>query len=304
MPIDRASLVGLAVWVFSFVTWGSAVSGAGWIVVLLIFSCAVLMPISLGLVPGDPLSKWTKWAMVVAALAVVVSFRREAGPQSAMLILPWLAVCGWMAFRAALNSWRVRGSLTALTLQSARGFPFVGAAWLLASRAGWLPFGFDPLIVLLTAAHFHHAGFTLPILAGKVSEALPGCWSRLTCATVLAGVPLVAAGITATHFGVLAWVEPVAVSLVFIGSVSVAVLHVKLALVKPRSGVLPRLFWGLAAISHAVAMALALGFGLRSLLPALALPMPQMWAIHGSLNAFGFGFLGLSGWLLTQSRSH
>ena len=43
-------------------------------------------------------------------------------------------------------------------------------------------------------------------------------------------------------------------------------------------------------------MLLALGFGLRQFMPTLALPMPQMWAVHGSLNAFGFGLLGLLGW--------
>jgi uncharacterized protein YhhL (DUF1145 family) len=43
-------------------------------------------------------------------------------------------------------------------------------------------------------------------------------------------------------------------------------------------------------------MLLALGFGLRYLVPSLALPMPQMWAIHGSLNAFVFGLFGLLAW--------
>ncbi|MCB1210730.1 MAG: YndJ family transporter, partial [Verrucomicrobiales bacterium] len=210
----------------------------------------------------------------------------------------WFAICGWMALRAASYCWRVGGSVSQLTLQSARCFPLVGAAWLLANRAGWMPFGFDALIVLLTAAHFHHAGFTLPLLAGKVSQTSPGRWSRATCFAVLAGVPLVAAGITATHFGLLPWLEPVAVALVVAGSLSAAALHLRLSLSTSRFGKWPRLLWAIAATSHIAAMALALGFGLRTWFPALALPMPQMWAIHGSLNAFGFGFLGLSAWAL------
>lgn len=44
------------------------------------------------------------------------------------------------------------------------------------------------------------------------------------------------------------------------------------------------------------AMLLALGFGLRYVIPDFALTMPQMWAIHGTLNAFGFGMCGLHAW--------
>jgi hypothetical protein len=44
------------------------------------------------------------------------------------------------------------------------------------------------------------------------------------------------------------------------------------------------------------AMILAMGFGLRHVAPNWALTMPQMWMIHGSLNAFGFGLCGLLAW--------
>ena len=55
------------------------------------------------------------------------------------------------------------------------------------------------------------------------------------------------------------------------------------------------------AFHHQVLM--ALGFGLRLIQPEWALPMPQMWAIHGSQNAFGFGLCGLLSWRTLAARS-
>ena len=74
-----------------------------------------------------------------------------------------------------------------------------------------------------------------------------------------------------------------------------AISQVRLGFAGAASG-WPRLAFVISGMSLLVAMLLALGFGLRYLFPALALPMPQMWAIHGSLNAFGFGLFGLLAW--------
>ena len=274
---------------------------------LLVFACAVMMPLSLGLVPGDSGGLGLRLAMLVGVGAIIASFLCDVGVLAALLVVPWLGICAWLAGSVFLR-WLRFGvpSTTVLALDSARVFPLVGAAWLLANRAGWMPFGFDALIVLLTAAHFHHAGFTLPLLAGRVAMALPGRWAVGTCMGVLAGVPSVAFGITATHFRVLPWLEPLAVTLVASGSVSVAVLQLKLAAMRGYSCRV-HMFWVLSSVCHLAAMLLALGFGLSSWFPAFALPMPQMWAIHGSLNAFGFGMAGILGWISSaqpDSKSH
>lgn len=61
------------------------------------------------------------------------------------------------------------------------------------------PWGFNPLTVLLTAAHFHHASFTLPLIAGLNAQAEPCRWNLRSCYAILAGMPLVAVGINCTH---------------------------------------------------------------------------------------------------------
>ncbi|HEY8077930.1 MAG TPA: YndJ family transporter, partial [Labilithrix sp.] len=78
----------------------------------------------------------------------------------------------------------------------------IGAAWLFASRAAMKPLGFEEPIVLFTAAHFHYAGFAAPVVLGGVgrlaSDAAPRAY-RVAAASVCAGVPLTAIGITTTH---------------------------------------------------------------------------------------------------------
>lgn len=280
-----------------------------WIHALLLFSLLVLMPLGRGLLPGNKAGasgRVEDIAAVLAGLSLLTPpvpptalFDAAAGhlvPAAFLLSLPWLAVRLYRAHRV-LEGWLTAGppDLARLTLNGAQVFPAIGAAWLVAHRAGWTPWHFNPLIVLLTAAHFHHAGFTLPLIAGLQARAHPGRLTRGTCLALLAGVPLVAAGITCTHFGVLPRLEPLAVAVLVLGAIGVAFVQLIRGL-RRTADCRTRLGFLVSGASLLVAMLLALGFGLRSLVPELALPLPRMWQIHGSLNAFGFGLLGLLAW--------
>ncbi|NJN44183.1 MAG: YndJ family transporter [Anaerolineae bacterium] len=80
--------------------------------------------------------------------------------------------------------------------------------WLLASRLGANPLGFTEPIILLTAIHFHFAGFAAPIIAGLVGRELakPKSFGRETswismgypivAVIIILGPTLVAVGIT------------------------------------------------------------------------------------------------------------
>ena len=246
---------------------------------------AYLLGLSLLVRPVDP---WV-W------MADDPSIRRIV-PLGFLLSVPWL----WIRAHAAIPvvvGWLRSGipNHGRLCLESARVFPAIGAAWLVANRANWTPWGFDPLIVLLTAAHFHHAGFTLQLMAGLHAKARPGCWTRFSCVAIMLGVPLVAVGITCTHFGVLKFVEPFGVTVLVLGALGVAVSQVWRGLERQHT-IWTRLGFFISGASLFAAMVLALGFGLRYLIPNFALTMPQMWAIHGTLNAFGFGLCGILAW--------
>ncbi|HCN29895.1 MAG TPA: hypothetical protein DIT64_14370 [Verrucomicrobiales bacterium] len=286
---------------------------------LLLFSPMVLMPLGRRLFGGSS-SGQTPWIEIFAALCLGLSllFRpvdprvvfeddsisRRVVPAGFFLALPWLAVRSWSGV-VVLRRWRHEGfgGLGHACVALAQVFPAIGAAWLVAHRANWTPWNFDPLIVLLTAAHFHHAGLTLPLIAGLNARANPGRLTSASCAAVLAGVPLVAAGITCAHFGMLPLLEPLGVMVLVAGAMGVAASQL-LTGVASRGGMRWRtraafLFSGACLI---VAMILALSFGLRYLFPRLALTMPQMWMIHGSLNTFGFGLCGILAWRSLAGR--
>lgn len=239
---------------------------------------------------------------MAACAGLVLSFLLPAGLAAAAAAGPWLGLRAALAAHV-VGRWRGRvprdGGV--LIADSAILFPVVGAAWLVAARAGWSPMGFAPLVVLLTAAHFHHAGFSLPLLAGWCAQAGGGGYARGACWLVLAGVPLVAAGITTTHFGVLPWVEQVAVLVLAGGAIGVAVAQMRQA---GRAGVpaLARALFMLSGLSLLVAMLLALAYGLRTWLPVPGPGMPFMWAVHGTLNTLGTGLGGFLAWRLAAAR--
>lgn len=278
-PTGMQKMLLTFMWGFVLVPPGSgAMTQDYWIISLLTFAILILMSIE----------RKFGWFETTAALLVSFSLCVPSGGGAAWMAVPWLLIRSWLAIKAMRKP-------TNFCLTCSRVFPAIGAAWLVAHRANWTPWNFDPLIVLLTAAHFHHAGFTLPLMAGLNAKARPSWLTQSSCIAILAGVPLVAAGITCTHFGVMKFVEPVGVTILFAGALGVAVAQIQRGVEKER-GIMTRVGFVVSGASLLVAMLLALGFGLRSVLPNLALTMPQMWMMHGTLNAFGFGWCGILAW--------
>ncbi|MFM7607075.1 MAG: YndJ family transporter [Prosthecobacter sp.] len=274
--------------------WRSQISA--WVVSLLMLSPLLLIQIGERFRLG--ISGWSKMAAphTIATTLLAMAFMNPPSMISAVCAMPWLFIRLSIAFSLMLN-WRqlLVQKPGQVCFDLAFIFPAVGAAWLVAHRANWTPWNFDPLIVLLTAAHFHHAGFTLPLMAGLNAKASPGIWTQFSCAAILAGVPLVAVGIMCTHFGVLRFVEPFSVTILVLGALGVAVSQMRRGF-EMKHAKWVRVCFVVSGASLLSAMLLAMGFGLRHVVPNWALTMPQMWMIHGTLNAFGFGLCGLLAW--------
>lgn len=271
---------------------------ASLVVIFLLFSMLVLIPLARP-TRGRKQALEEFWAVVLAA----ESFCFEASGGTALMVAGWLIIT-WRRASTSLLAWQRAGQRDAgsLCLVAADVGPAVGAAWLMAHRANWTPWGFDPLIVLLTAAHFHHAGFTLPWMAGLNAQAKPGRWTSFSSSAVLLGVPIVAVGITCTHFGIFRFVESLGVLILVLGALGVALSHIRRGFEKQCS-IWTNFGFILSGVSLSASMLLALGFGLRYLIPQYALTLPQMWSIHGMLNAFGFGMCGLQAWRSSLTRS-
>ncbi len=277
-----------------------------WAAALLLLAALVLMPMAWSLVRDFEDTGWAArlWrfdlqAHFPAALLLGLAFLLPPGPGAVLCALPWAAVLGIMAVDGVLRIRRHGFSpLGLLCRDVGLVYASIGGAWLLADRAGWAPLGFAPDIVLLTAVHFHFAGLLLPVVAGLALNRRPA--SRLAQTStwlVLAGVPLVAVGISATQAGGPFQIEALAAWLLVLGGWGVAWQHLVLAVQERGVHPLARGLWLVAGLALAAGMLLAGLYASRAwLAPMPWLDIPGMRAVHGTLNGLVFSLAAVLGW--------
>lgn len=312
--IRARTTAGAALWVAFLVIIRPGPFDPGWIPALLLLAPLVLVPLGLGLVEraeGIPQRRasgdiWPDPAGILdlagrlqlpAAGLLALSHLLRQGALAAVLALPWLGVAGLVAAAGLLRIRSRRGRpLSALVMDAALVYLVVGATWAVADRLGFRPLDFPAVIVVLTAVHFHYAGFVLPIVTALAMRRVPGRTATLAGIGVVAGVPLVAVGITSTQLGLGPGVEALAAWVMATAGVLVAGLHVRLAARTDLPGV-PRALWGLAGAALMGSMVLAALYGARFHLPGVrGLDIAWMQALHGAANAVGFGLSALLGW--------
>lgn len=301
---------GGAGWLAFLLARPPSLSSLDWAVSLLLLAPLALVPLGLRLVaPEEPGSAgFLPWRAAVvlqlpAALALAVAFVLPKGPAAAALALPWAGVTADMALygllRLGRQGLRRVGFPAELAIGAGLIFPLVGAGWALFDRAAIVPLRFAPIVVLLTAVHFHYAGFALPLLTGLAARAVPGTAARAACLGVVLGVPLVAIGITASQLGSGSLLETLAAWTTALAGLLTAGLHLRLAL-RPAGEPLARALWAATGIALAAGMVLAALYGSRAYLSIAWLDYPRMWALHGTANGLGFGLCGLAAWNLAQ----
>jgi hypothetical protein len=274
---------------------------------LLLFVPLVLIRLGFAfLIPFGPVTRYRPWyvtsyAQLPAALLLTAAFLLPAGTGAALLALPWL---GFTLLLAALaldrTLQRPRPAAAEWGQLAAMVFLPIGVGWAALSRAGVQPLGFPPVIVLLTAVHFHYAGFALPLMAGALVHERPTRFHKTLLAGVLVGVPLVAVGITTTQRGGPREVE-------FLAALLLAGVGVVLGVENLRAAVrLRHLAGGLLAVSG-LSLIAALGWsacyaaGQYGLIDRLNIPI--MVHVHGALMAVGVALCGLFGWHLLVTKS-
>ena len=276
---------------------------------MLLLSPLVLVPLGLRLDAqrAETALLFPCWRVAVrlqlpSALLLAAAFASPQGLLAASLGLPWLATTTLLGLVALARLWQ-RGltAVSELSMDAAWIFLPVGAGWAALSRWGARPLDFEPIIVLLTAAHFHHAGFVLPLVTGLAGRAAGGKTAWVAAVGVVGGVPLVAAGITATQLGCAPILEVVAAMLTTLAALLTAWLHFQLAGERRWPG-LARGSWLLASLVLVGGMSLAGLYGCRSLVPLAWLDIPWMRAWHGSGNALGFGLPVMFAWALASGR--
>lgn len=292
------------------VLWLAAVAVANLGVIQRAVSLAVLVvvPLGMGMAATPMFEGWAGRLYTAAVLGqpvggvlVLVSFLLpSSGLWPALAALPWVAVTGLLGL-AALARVRKRGPwpLSETLIDAGFAYSIVGAVALLLHHLG-ITFWFDPVILFLTAIHFHFAGFVLPVLTGLAGRALgdrAGRGFRLLALVVLLGPAFIAVGISFSPT-----IEVLAVGGF---TVAVAILGGYVALrVAPGQPTLQRVLVSVSALALPVSMVLALGYGVAMFTGFdLGVTIGTMVTLHGSLNAYGFALLGAVGWRLAVPRA-
>lgn len=233
----------------------------------------------------------------LGALAVVGSFLDGWTPATAAaLASPWLLVTGLLGTVAVVRTnqrdgWR----LSETVIDAGFAYSIVGAVALLLHHLG-VTLWFRPIIILLTAVHFHYAGFVLPVatgLVGRCADVSADTIYRLVAGVVLVGPALIAVGISFSPVLELLAVGAFTAGVAVLGGYVI----VRVAPTRPMGqGVL----LSLSAVALPLSMLLALAYGVGAFTgnQLLGLHISQMVRLHGSLNAYGFGLGAMLGWWL------
>jgi len=273
----------------------------GIIEILLLFAIWVIVPPGVSLLDSNVPNYWEPHlaqlmgpALSCAAILTTFSFFLDRGIFSARLAATWLAICSAIAVSGTYQFFARRKSFEQFCFSVGQGYLLVAGLWLVASRAGLHPVGFEEPIVLLTAMHFHFAGFASAIVAGLTYRHFRGKRGEtLVRAASLAVV--VGPGLLGLAFLAGPKVKLIGALLVAVGQIGLATAMARLALQARRGAGRWLLLVAAGSVAAGMLFAAVWAIGEYPLQPFV--DIRKMAQIHGVLNALGFAGCGLLGWL-------
>jgi hypothetical protein len=308
MKFARTSaVVGALIWALTLLIRTGDSRETELIQKIFLLAVFVIVPLCLSLIAAD--EDWfalriAVWLQPFAAILCFVSFLIPQGILAGVLSSVWLATISFVALAGLLRIFFAK-SFVSYELSVSAGMLYlpIGGAWLVASRLGIQPLGFGDTIVLLTAIHFHFAGFAAPLLAGFAGRAVSDKQTALKVVALAAtgiilGTPLVAAGITFSP-----GVALVGAAIVTIGLSLLAVI-VLLYLVPITYSIAAKALFFIASLSSIAAMILACLYAYSIVTHTLIIDIPHMAMTHGLLNSFGFALSSLIAWTLSPPPKH
>jgi hypothetical protein len=296
-------LIGGAVWLALALASFAPRVHLGIIEVLFLLAPWIVVPLGADLVRGAGNSESAAvrhWVLFAAALLTSVSFFLDNRTAAAWFASSWLLVCAGLAgesVRRLLSSGT--RSFTQFCFAAGEGYLLVAGAWLVASRAGLQLLAFREPIVLLTAVHFHFAGFGSAVLAGLVDAAFVGNRGHRELRAALLAVVLGPAALgLAFLLGPKA--KLVAALLIALGQFGLAGGMVRAGIAAKNAGGRWLLF--VAGGSVAAGMVLAVVWAIGEYPLQAFVNIRQMAEFHGALNAIGFVVCGLLGWGVVSTK--
>ena len=220
-------------------------------------------------------------SVALVLLAVLASFETLRGHVGALAAVLYLLGVLWLGWRALLRAaGRARVPASEKALFGAHVFLVGGAVWLFAYASRVPLLGFVDAWALLTAAHFHAAGFGALAFTALVHRATGRAGLLLVLHPM--AFTLVAIGLSGTPH-----VDRIGVT------VYVAVFLVQVRAVRRARLAAPIWFAAIVPLP-AIALAVAWAWGSR------ALALESMASTHGAANALGHVLLGLVGFARTD----
>jgi hypothetical protein len=305
MDADTDRTIARAAMRFGLIVWGVIVLAArlGWFRIGLIeqlFLAAVwvVVPAGILMIPKFNASSHNltrrRWIVFAAAAFATAGFRTEPGRLASALVIPWMVVCAFIACEGLRRIARCRlTSFSQFCFAAGEGYLLVGGVWLVMSRIGKHPAGFQEPIVLLTAVHFRFAGFLTGLLAGLAwKQHIPR--GRTPLRTLIIGA-ILGPGMLGLAFLAGPKFKLVAVALIVVGQCAIAATMAGIGIrrLAQAQG------WLLVASSGSLiaGMIFALTWAVGEYPLHSFVNLAQMEQIHGVLNAVGFGLIGLSAWV-------
>ena len=258
----------------------SAVHQPGWTEAFLLLGVLVIVPVGLA---GFVDNRLSPWLMYGAGAVLTASFLVEGGLLAAALALPWFAV----TLRLAWIGLQRRERIDAAQLATRAGLVFVavGGAWTVLARLEEPLFGYPQIIVLLTAVHFHFAGFALPLVLGRLAGSYPSRFSLTIVTGTVAGIVLVAVGISFSPMleVIGAWVL----------ALSAAGLGLMLITTRSPAVIGNRVLAVIGGSALLVGMVMAIAYATGEFSQQNQIAIPTMLRYHAAVNALGFAIPSL-----------
>ncbi len=310
----RSATLGAAAWAVLAVLARVGVARIGAIELMFLFAPLVIVPLGIELGrkmgsldwPGEAARRLQPVGAALAVVAMVTAPGRRAG----VTALGWMIVCGLMGWsgvvalgRSIVQRHAEEGSrasrVVAIGSAIARIDLVVGGGWLVASRLGMRPMGIQEPIGLLTAVHFHYAGFATATIAAATlgfaqRRGMRQGWLKGLVLMVAVLPFLVAAGF------VISPALKMGAAVLFSASVALLAVFLRMAGQRAEDG-MARVLLQIAPTAVFAGMILAGTYAVADFLGSDALTIPQMVRTHGILNAMGFCLPGLLGWLVEGS---
>jgi hypothetical protein len=300
---SKTILMGFIVWLALVFFWHPSVKHDDWARLLVFLAVLVFVPIGFSLL--NDLFKKLDWVLKfapIAAIPLIIAFHLPPSVKTAVLTIPWVLI-SIIVFFKSVEHLRLKPFVSEMTFTAAQMFLPVGAFSALFDRLGWQPLGFDAAIILLTAIHFHYAGFIFTLLCGLLAHDTPSVTNRLTCWLVIVSVPITAMGITIAQVYHNYIVEAVSAVTVAVAGYLCAFGHMQLAFKNKTSAKVIRLLWLIVSISLFFTMTLAILYAIRPCFPLDFINIPMMRSLHGTANAFGVAGAGVLSWRLFLNKN-